>query len=60
MVFVQEASHSWCVSVCPVIYVFSEPINQNMTVQLVLAFNEFVNPWALAAIGWKYVRLRLD
>jgi len=26
----------------------------NMTVQLVLAFNEFVNPWALGAIGWKY------
>ncbi|KAI0049817.1 general substrate transporter [Auriscalpium vulgare] len=26
----------------------------NLTVQLTLAFNQFVNPWALDAIGWKY------
>jgi len=26
----------------------------NITVQFTLAFNEFVNPWALDAIGWKY------
>ena len=28
-----------------------------MTIQLTQAFNQFVNPWALDAIGWKYVRL---
>ncbi|KAI0078841.1 general substrate transporter [Panus rudis PR-1116 ss-1] len=26
----------------------------NLVVSLVLAFNQFVNPWALDAIGWKY------
>ncbi|KAI0058199.1 general substrate transporter [Artomyces pyxidatus] len=26
----------------------------NLTVSLTLAFNQFVNPWALDAIGWKY------
>jgi len=26
----------------------------NITVSLALAFNQFVNPWALDAIGWKY------
>lgn len=29
---------------------------QNLVVSLTLAFNQFVNPWALDAIGWKYVR----
>lgn len=28
---------------------------QNFVVSLTLAFNQFVNPWALDAIGWKYV-----
>jgi len=27
---------------------------QNITVCLTLAFNQFVNPWALDALGWKY------
>jgi len=26
----------------------------NMTISLTQAFNQFVNPWALNAIGWKY------
>ncbi|TFY70455.1 hypothetical protein EVG20_g2549 [Dentipellis fragilis] len=26
----------------------------NLTVSLTLAFNQFVNPWALDGIGWKY------
>ncbi|KAI0029707.1 general substrate transporter [Vararia minispora EC-137] len=26
----------------------------NITISLTLAFNQFVNPWALDAIGWKY------
>ncbi|ETW83040.1 MFS sugar transporter [Heterobasidion irregulare TC 32-1] len=26
----------------------------NLTVSLTLAFNQFINPWALEAIGWKY------
>jgi hypothetical protein len=30
-----------------------------MAVQLTQAFNEFVNPWALDAIGWKYVSSNL-
>jgi hypothetical protein len=29
--------------------------SQNLVVSLTLAFNQFVNPWALDAIGWKYV-----
>ena len=28
---------------------------QNLAVSLTLAFNQFVNPWALDALGWKYV-----
>lgn len=28
---------------------------QNLTIQATQAFNEFVNPLALNAIGWKYV-----
>ena len=28
---------------------------QNLTVCLTLAFNQFVNPWALDAMSWKYV-----
>lgn len=31
-------------------------IRQNCVVSLTLAFNQFVNPWALDAIGWRYVR----
>lgn len=34
-------------------------IRQNCVVSLTLAFNQFVNPWALDAIGWRYVRLLL-
>lgn len=30
---------------------------QNITLQFTQAFNQFVDPWALNAIGWKYVRL---
>lgn len=30
-----------------------------MTISLTQAFNQFVNPWALNAIGWKYVRYTL-
>ena len=33
---------------------------QNLVVSLTLAFNPFVNPWALDAIGWKYVRALPD
>lgn len=29
--------------------------SQNMVVSLTLAFNQFVNPWALDALGWRYV-----
>ena len=53
----QEALHSWCVFVFLSIHMFAEPVVQNITVQFTLAFNEFVNPWALDAIGWKYVGL---
>jgi hypothetical protein len=28
---------------------------KNLTVSLSLALNQFVDPWALDAIGWKYV-----
>ena len=28
--------------------------NQNITLMLTVAFNQFVNPWALASIGWQY------
>ena len=28
---------------------------KNLTVSLSLAFNQFVDPWALDAISWKYV-----
>lgn len=31
-------------------------LNQNGVISLVLAFNQFVNPWALEVLGWKYVR----
>lgn len=30
---------------------------QNLTIYLTQAFNQFVNPWALEAMGWKYVSL---
>lgn len=33
---------------------------QNLVVSLTLAFNQFVNPWALDAIGWKYVCVQLS
>lgn len=29
-------------------------VNQNLTMMATIAFNQFVNPWALAAIGWRY------
>lgn len=29
-------------------------INQNLTMMATIAFNDFVNPWALAAMHWKY------
>lgn len=29
-------------------------IPQNMVVMLTVAFNQFVNPWAIEAIGWWY------
>lgn len=50
----------FAVMVCPVelIDVHSGdnfPVLQNITVCLTLAFNQFVNPWALDALGWKYV-----
>ena len=32
---------------------------QNLVVSLALAFSQSVDPWALNAIGWKYVGLRL-
>jgi hypothetical protein len=32
---------------------------KNLTVSLSLAFNQFVDPWALDAIGWKYVGVSL-
>ena len=32
--------------------------SQNFVVSLTLAFNQFVNPWALAALGWYYVRTK--
>lgn len=27
---------------------------QNITIMATVAFNQFVNPWALEAISWKY------
>jgi hypothetical protein len=30
-------------------------IAKNLTVSLALALNQFVDPWALNVIGWKYV-----
>lgn len=32
---------------------------KNVTVSLSLALNQFVDPWALDAIGWKYVGVSL-
>ena len=32
---------------------------KNLVVSLSLAFNQFVDPWALDAIGWKYVGVSL-
>jgi hypothetical protein len=32
---------------------------KNLTVSLSLALNQFVDPWALDAIGWKYVGVSL-
>jgi predicted Co/Zn/Cd cation transporter (cation efflux family) len=29
-------------------------VNQNLTIMATVAFNQFVNPWALAAISWRY------
>ena len=31
-------------------------VTQNFVVSCTLAFNQFVNPWALGAMGWRYVR----
>ena len=33
--------------------------SKNLTVSLSLAFNQFVDPWALDVIGWKYVGVSL-
>lgn len=35
-------------------YNISLTFNQNITLMLTVAFNQFVNPWALASIGWQY------
>ena len=32
-------------------------VSQHFVVSCTLAFNQFVNPWALGAMGWRYVRL---
>jgi len=57
----------WCYDICftPLIVSYTLEILpygirargfalMNMTIQLTQAFNQFVNPWALDAIGWKY------
>ena len=35
-------------------YNISLTFSQNITLMLTVAFNQFVNPWALASIGWQY------
>jgi len=60
-------AYYWCYDICftPLIVSYTLEILPygirargfallNVTIQLTQAFNQFVNPWALAAIGWKY------
>lgn len=59
----QRGLHSWFVNLWRAVLLPS-PLTydpqKNLTVSLSLALNQFVDPWALDAIGWKYVRVGLS
>lgn len=52
--FVPKGSQLWYAQrfACPIWLTTS--VNQNLTMMATIAFNQFVNPWALAAIDWWY------
>lgn len=59
----QRGLHSWFVMSwrvhSPSVTLHLLRFPKNLTVSLSMAFNQFVDPWALDVIGWKYVGVSL-
>lgn len=59
----QRGLHSWFVMSWRVrslvVALYSLRFTKNLTVSLSMAVNQFVDPWALDVIGWKYVGVSL-